>query len=370
MPDTSSFVSTFWSLLRRPFDWWIGELMSLVPISVAAPFSGTSGDITLFFDGTRLLVPRPVGPGANLSPENFQAEAATWPEFSVHVEHTQAQNATVWLSPALHLERTFTVPAAAARDLDHIAYLELERATPFKSNDVFSAYVAGSTPGNNATLSVRQFISKKETVAELQRHLDERGLHLRRITALDKASQKPLPINLLGKSEPDAAARSSGLAVLAAMLLLLASTAGAIAVVRSERAYSEITRETAAARGQWQKRQDTTSSALTRQEDANAIASLRSQHVPTVLLLAELTQQLPDDVYLSDFKLSEGSVVIMGHGRDTARLIPLLDSSRLFTDAELAAPVMTDPDSDLERFSIRMRIRASHPPVSAAEGPQ
>ncbi|MGE3230811.1 MAG: PilN domain-containing protein [Hyphomicrobium sp.] len=343
--------------------------MSLVPISFASPFSGASQGLTLFFDGSRLLVPRAVAPSADIPSGELEAESASWPAFPVHPEHTHAQNATVWMPPALYLERTFTVPAAAARELDHIAHLELERATPFKANDVFSAYVAGPTPGNNATLSVRQFISKKETVAEVQRLVEGLGLHLRRLTGLDRASQRPLPINFLGNSDLDVQGKSSGLAVLAAVLLLLLATAGAVAVVRSERAFSEIARETAAARGAWQKQQSTASSAAAQQEEATAIASLRAQHVPTVLVLAELTQQLPDDVYLSDVKVSEGSVVIMGQGRDTARLIPLLDSSRLFSDAELAAPVMTDADSDLERFSIRVKIRASRAADTAAEAP-
>jgi general secretion pathway protein L len=361
-----SFVDVFVTRSRHVLNWWVGEILSLFPISVRAAFLPEPNGLTLYYDEGHFRVvggdPRQ-GPSRSGAPSTHAGDEAAWPVFSGLGDGALPNVATVWLPYSACLERHFAVPSAAAQDLARVVQLELERATPFKAEDVFSCYAAEPSSENRSTLSVRHFIAKREIISAVQTHLQQLAIEAGTITCLDKTGQKPLPINFLAGNRAAHPGKGRGIPALAAVGLLLLATAAATALLRTEHALSDLEARTSQARTEWQARQDSAKPLLAKRDEANAIAALKSKHVPTVLLLNELTHLLPDDVYLSDFKLAEGTVVINGLGRDTSRLIPLLESGELFTDVQLAAPVTIDPATDKERFSIRFALRSRAPAV-------
>ncbi len=362
----ASFTDTVVARSRLAFGWWARELLGLFPVSVRDAFRQEPDDLTLYYNDGRLHVVRPERrPGAAQS-EHLASDARSWPIFAGTPDGSVPGAATVWLPYSDCLERHFTVPAAAAQDLERVVQLELERATPFRTADVFSCYLTSPSPENHAVLSVRHFIAKRDAISAVQSRLQNEGIEARTITCLDKNGRRPLPINFLAGKGGAYDRKRRLIPTLAAVALVLVATATAIAVVRSERALAVLDARTAQARSEWQDRQNSTKPTLAKLDEANAIAALKLKHVPSVFLLNEVTRLLPDDVHLSDFTLSNGTIVISGLGRDTSRLIPLLAGSGMFTDVQLAAAVTTDPATDKERFSIRFALRSntatpSHP---------
>lgn len=362
-----AFANTFWRYSKSAFHWWKRELLSLFPVSIREAFFQAPDALTLYLDEDRFRIVRR---SRNSEPpaRRVVEEAASWPIFPEHDGALAPGEVSVWLPHSACLQRHFTVPAAAASNLEGIARLELERATPFKSEDVFLSYMAIPSPENRALLSVDQFIAKRETIADVKYRLREYGVTAAAITCLDKAGEKPLPINFLSGSEAARLRKSERLPMLAAIILLLVATAAAAAVVRSERALWDLVGRTSDARSEWRERQASVQPGLVKRQEANAIASLKAKYVPTVVLLNEITRLLPDDVHLTDLKIAERSIVISGLGRNTSRLIPLIEGSELFTDVRLAAPVTIDLATDRERFSIsfapRSRAEAARDPES------
>ena len=359
-----SFTNTAVVRSRLAFGWWVRELLGLFPVSVRDAFRPEPDELTLYYNDGCLHVVLPTYRQGAAQSEDPASDARSWPIFAAMPEGSGSRPATVLLPHSSCLERHFTVPAAAAQDLERVVQLELERATPFKSEDVFSRYLAAPSPGNRATLSVRHFIAKRDAISAVQSRLQQMGIAARTITCLEKGGQRPIAINFLPGNGADHGRKQRLIPTLAVVALVLVATATAISVVRSERALSVLEARIAQARSEWQDRQNSTKPILAKLDEANAIAALKSKHVPTVLLLNEVTRLLPDDVHLSDFKLSNGTIVISGLGRDTSRLIPLLEGSGMFTDVQLAAAVTTDPATDKERFSIRFAFRSHTTPPS------
>ncbi len=116
-----------------------------------------------------------------------------------------------------------------------------------------------------------------------------------------------------------------------------------------------------------------------RKPDAEAVEKLRKQKVqlereiseftkiasgeiPKVEILKELTQLLPDTVWIWNFKYAGKEVEISGFADSASDLISLLDKSPLFERVEFLAPVTKERDrriggdKEKERFKIKLRL--------------
>jgi general secretion pathway protein L len=83
----------------------------------------------------------------------------------------------------------------------------------------------------------------------------------------------------------------------------------------------------------------------------------RRRHLPTVsALLFETTHLLPDDTWLSDWRVSGPEIQLEGVTRSAAALIGLLEDSHAFKETTFLAPVTPDPATGEERFHIAAQI--------------
>jgi len=69
------------------------------------------------------------------------------------------------------------------------------------------------------------------------------------------------------------------------------------------------------------------------------------------LFLQELTKVVPSDAYLTTFRMRNGRVELEGFAGSAADLVPLLEESRLFKNAQFTSPV-TKVQNNQERFSL------------------
>lgn len=350
-------------------EWWARELLSLIPERVKRAVSADTEDVQLYCDRGRLRIIRSAGDdsGADKSdalPTETE-NAVAWAYLAQNSGTASSPSVSLCLPSLAYLEREIVVPASARGDLDRIAKLDLERTTPFREGDVLSASIV--TPNTNASgkLLIRQFLVKLDAVRSIISDIEHTGAKVRKVVCLDKSGSGVLPVNFM---PPDRIGKSRRLGVfqgLAALSLLLVASAIGISAVRSERALAELELKTAKARGEWQEREAAASAFITKRDEANAIAALKAKYVPTVLVLEELTRVLPDEVSITDLKLSERTVFISGLARSSASLVPIIEASRLFADVQLAASVTIDAATDKERFSLRFRLEGSSPEKTA-----
>lgn len=73
------------------------------------------------------------------------------------------------------------------------------------------------------------------------------------------------------------------------------------------------------------------------------------------VLLRELTEVIPEDAYLSTFRLRNDRVELEGFARSASDLVPLLEKSKHFRNAQFTSPV-TKVQNNQERFSLNAEI--------------
>ncbi|HTQ15199.1 MAG TPA: PilN domain-containing protein [Rhizomicrobium sp.] len=79
----------------------------------------------------------------------------------------------------------------------------------------------------------------------------------------------------------------------------------------------------------------------------------------TVSVLAELARILPDGTWLDEVEIGSGRVHIRGFSHAAADLIGVLDSSRVFANAQFGAPLVRNPAGNVEQFDIVADLRGA-----------
>jgi general secretion pathway protein L len=74
-------------------------------------------------------------------------------------------------------------------------------------------------------------------------------------------------------------------------------------------------------------------------------------------VLAQVTQTLPDGTWLNEIEISKGRVHIRGYSHAAADLLGAIDRSGYFADAQFGAPVVRNPNGNVEQFDINFDVR-------------
>jgi len=355
--------------------WWRDELRGLLPERARRLFSRDEPSLVLAqLDSGFQVFEEAAGRGR---PTAVRGGAVVPREEALMVlaglaASAKGANVAIRLPLNLCFTRNVELPGAARKDLRQILNFDLERATPFKLRDVYTAHLVDGEADTRGKLQVRQFVAKREVVDPLIARLKEAGLD---VAFVDCWSDQPglgLPINFLEASTPadSGAGRLVTLPrVLAGLVLLLTVSALLLALSRYENALGEVQALTAQTRTQAAAVRLVVERSDAAVADLGRLQQLKLKHIPAIEVLEEISRLLPDTVWLSDFRMEGETLDISGLAKSGAALPPLFERSAIFADASLTAPLTLDPREDKERFSLRVRIRqpaASR--VSQAEG--
>jgi general secretion pathway protein L len=146
------------------------------------------------------------------------------------------------------------------------------------------------------------------------------------------------------------------------LCILLAVAAPLGVILRNEQALAGLEARIAAAK----QRAIAARAAEQQAAGASSAAALwlerrRTQPYATELWL-EITRLLPDDVHAEELSIEGGTLSVDGMAGSAADLVPLLEGSPLLAEVTFASPVVLDPASGKERFSLRARIGAEAAP--------
>jgi Tfp pilus assembly protein PilN len=72
-------------------------------------------------------------------------------------------------------------------------------------------------------------------------------------------------------------------------------------------------------------------------------------------ILKELTQTIPETAYLTEFRLTDKGIQLIGYAESASDLIPLLELSPLFEDVEVLSGYTRDPRKRKERFHFGLK---------------
>jgi general secretion pathway protein L len=146
------------------------------------------------------------------------------------------------------------------------------------------------------------------------------------------------------------------LAGLALVTLAFAASAGAAAFVGADldaRALS-LQREVA------HRRAALLSGGANAADEALATLEAKKRTAPSAVMIVEaLSRILPDDTYLTELRVEDSKIEIVGQTRDAPALIRLIEQSRRFSRATFFAPTTRGPNDNGDSFHIEASVEPS-----------
>ena len=86
----------------------------------------------------------------------------------------------------------------------------------------------------------------------------------------------------------------------------------------------------------------------------------RQKQAPlTVAILSEVSETLPDGTWLDEIEIGQDRVHIRGYSHAAADLLGAIDRSGYFADAQFGAPLVRNPNGNVEQFDINFDVRGS-----------
>ena len=262
-----------------------------------------------------------------------------------------------------YLRRELELPLAAEENLRDTVGFQLDRLTPFNTDEVL--YNCGILSRDATKKSIRVWLNATPS-APVEKALELLGTAPPRSLRSDKAppdQNAPMVIRYTNEHANSGRRLPWALLVLNAALL-----AGAIAIHLSNRKLELETLEAALVEARQQAGEATKlqDSAERLRMEALTIQEQRHASPLAVAVLNDLTSRLDDATWLQRFEIRDGQLRVYGVAKSASPLIAQLEASPLLADVRFESSVTRDAATGGERFSIMARL--VHPETNKQPG--
>lgn len=245
------------------------------------------------------------------------------------------------------------MPLQAARNLKSVLAFELDKYTPFTSEQIyFDTLVLPSEA--HEMLQVSLVVMVRSRVDEIVSSVQALGLQVVGVDVMDEAG-RARGINLLPKPHRANGLRrmkhiTYGLAIGIALITLLILTTW---LASREKVLDEMYQQVASLRNQAMEVDGIRKQLSTRTEMENALDLQNRQQQTSVSLLKQLSACIPPDTWLEQLETRvDGSITFSGLSRHANALPAALISCAGLEKAAFQGGIQPDRESGLERFTI------------------
>ena len=91
------------------------------------------------------------------------------------------------------------------------------------------------------------------------------------------------------------------------------------------------------------------------------LATRQKQSPLFISVLAELTEIVPDNTWITELSMDGSKIRIQGASSAASDLIGLIDHSRQFSNAQFEAPLVHDTAANVDRFDLSFNVRGAKP---------
>ncbi|HKE47196.1 MAG TPA: PilN domain-containing protein [Rhodanobacteraceae bacterium] len=346
------------------FSWWGRELVACLPQTWRARINERSESLLIDLRADEMIVWRERADRAS----EYARIARTLPADAQGAEFQRLRNAiddpgvrTVLCIPAERvLQRDLTLPAAAEENLRQVLAFEMDRQTPFKSDQVYFDSRITGRDASGRNLRVELVLLPR---AQLDQEIGALPQGAAQLDGIDAWRAEPggarRHVNLLPQ-ERRARRRDMrlplnlGLAAFAVILFFvnmdeaLTNRAAAVEAMRAEVEKSNNEAKQVAAL-----RKTLTDSIA----GANFLSDKKRNSPLTVALLDDLSRRLPEDTFLERLQIENGEAQLQGQSKEAAKLISMLGSSSCIGDPRLQGQIQPDARTGKERFQITADVK-------------
>ena len=348
--------------IGRFFTWWFGELAACLPdrlrvlfgrngrklwISIAgdsATFEQVKGEAVKQLGTLDLLQPGLAG----------QAERAR--EILSGGKLGQAE-VVIRLPRDRSLRRTVDLPSPALENLREVLTFEMDRHTPFKSDEVYFDSRVMAHDNQNKRIKVDLLVVTREVADRAIDLVSGWGLRPDRL-ALAEGPDEDQGFNLMparaGAAKRRIPFRLSGVLVLATCVAMAVAVYLPLAHKQADLGKIE-------ARLQKVRAEATGADKLNKQFEemvkrSRFVVQQKGRRYTVTELLNEVTLLLPDNTWLLQFARKGHNLTISGYSVKASALIALIEESEMLSKVSFRSPVTTDPRVSRERFNISATV--------------
>ncbi len=347
-------LSQFWV-------WWKDELASTIPLSFRHILFNAK-KLVLEINGDNVDIYRTIGHKRNTVGVLPLVDLITHQNGKV-IREPSATEKILCLPQNLVLEKNVTFPSATEENLREVLSYEMDRLTPFTADQVYYDYYVISRDKKNNTIELKLVVVPKDRVSPLINQLQSTGFQPHVVTVKNLATGEHFPINLL-PSEKRAKKMNAlrlvnySLGILLVLLFVISvvfpiwNKMQFIKLLEPElSAYSQKSMETTKLREQVEIAKD----------EALFLGEKKKASILTLEILDELTQIVPDDTWINQLEIKDNELNIHGESISSAALLPLIEASKLFSNAQFRSPVTQNRQSNTERFHLSATIKQEQP---------
>jgi general secretion pathway protein L len=310
---------------RAFLGWWAGELLDLRPrrgadgatLLVLTPDAAGGATAMLHRPGQPPVPLPPLGPG----PEALQGLRDRLP-----------RNTRVAVAMPQALLRRVSLPLAAAPRLAAALALDMDRQTPFRADEVVFTTRILSRDRAARLVHAALCVAPVAALAEARALAARLGLKL---AYAGPRAAPPWTDNLAGVQTAPGTERA--VPALAGLALALALSALLVPALRADARLQHATAELGAARAALQARE-----ARAEAQDQAALppGALAALGPSATMVVAAVTEALPDDAVLRRLVLRDGRLEIIGSSAGAAGLVRVLSATEGLAQVEYRAPLV------------------------------
>jgi len=252
------------------------------------------------------------------------------------------------------IARTVTFPAQVRANLAQVVGYEIDRITPFRSDQACFDFRVREDSARPEKIEVELAVCRRDLVQSWIERLRGAGAQAEQVTwpnAWPKA-------DLLPKEERPR--RTPSVFALDKLLLLLVvalAAASLASVLWQQDRILEVRSETARElKAQAEEVFELRAAIERARQGSLAVLEAKSEQPRMTDLLRELTERLPDNTWVQNLDFRDGEVQIRGESSQAAALIGLLEQAPGFTDVAFRSPVVQVAATGQERFHIAFRL--------------
>jgi general secretion pathway protein L len=344
---------------RRFFHWWWTELRFLLPPALYRWGIHGASCVWAEVDAGGIHFSRIFGD--HREEVLYLPEGATWDD--LRQRKSLSEGKVLLLLPADQVLRKRTrLPLATEGDLHRVLSFELDRLSPYRSDQVYFDYRVVARSEREKQLDLELVISVRASVDALLERLACLDMMPVQVTVLDPQGGKPEAINLLPESQRSSPAAASQLVnpFIAGCLAALGILWLLIPLYQQQRQYQSLKPLIAEAQQQVEQTRQLQQRLERLIDDTSFLSQKQRQMSDTLQLMNELTSILPDDTWVNQLQIKEGKLMIRGRTAATTAVVQLLEDSPLLQNVRFRSPVKPDPQG--ERFHLSAEISPAAQP--------
>jgi general secretion pathway protein L len=360
-------------LLDAAAQLWLREFLALFPVPFAAWLVGGSSKrlsliceqdivhLQLRDDNGRILASR--------SASRTEFSTALIDDFLRNQKLDRKNVALAFQLPAhSFFERSIILPIEAAGTIDEIVAQDLQRKTPFKTDDIYCDHFVTKSLERNKLL-VSQWVTQRQFVRDA---IDALDVGLDMVTFVEAGGEFAIPasrptIRLDKNRDSEKSALRALARALAISAILLTLLDCGLRFIGQQSILDDLAARIAAVKPKAQEVRNALNGLERKQRVLLHIESKKREAASLLDIWQEATRVLPSDSWLTELRLSEVTgdneqrIAMSGFSSAASSLVGLIDSSPLFVDGSLTAPIASDSVEGRERFSLQAKVRKIGP---------